>query len=617
MFSSFLFANLGSAPTYYSYDGIIYKYSYSDGYSGNLYSTTPILSIAPYFLGFYGSTLKLGEVGDPSYGPVTSGTLKTPAGVTLRPYPSPNQAKTNYTHFYTPLAVNDCLPPNEIVNGECVNNVPTCNASQHLDSATDTCVANFPLTLDTMLDGGMRMLIYEDGTCMFIHPDGKANTYNADMQKVAPRYLPDGSLPPEKSVLGDLWDKTVESVGDTMQVLGWNLIYSSEGSPEYGFYRDENLKLGFSEVMPIAFPSGFAISLGRKLSGPITDVLIEPVPNSHPNAVPVDVSNMDFTNFNTASYAEENAKVIPNTDIQVQKVTEANQADLTSKWAGYGKLGQTIGSSLDIGAVFSTKVSDPNVALVEDSTKFVAVQKAPDGSAVAVEIKKTDMQQSSTSGSAVPYTVTQVAKPTINADGSTSQSVSTSQGFVNPSTNTNTQTGSGGQTVSFTPSGLGSSSVAGTTSSTGSTGTINLSGVTSRLDTISNQLTKLNQTFEDTEDSDSPLVATEHTIPTDTSAGDWDSETMTNLKNSIDNVVGRVEEFKTFLQNGFSLNLTGGSVTTCPYTKQFSFNGHTEDVTIDLCQFTSTLRPVFYTFLYLLFVLNIIIFSFKSILRLV
>lgn len=138
-------------------------------------------------------------------------------------------------------------------------------------------------------------------------------------------------------------------------------------------------------------------------------------------------------------------------------------------------------------------------------------------------------------------------------------------------------------------------------------------------DKISNQLTVQNKRNEDIDNT--PLSgAFVHGIPSDgVSPYDWTSYqgTFDNLKSTIDGLNGQFEEMKSLFQNGFTLNLSGSPVDTCPYNSTIDLNGRAMPVSFDLCKTFSPMRPLFHGFFYIFFVFVITSFGVKSILRFV
>lgn len=117
-----------------------------------------------------------------------------------------------------------------------------------------------------------------------------------------------------------------------------------------------------------------------------------------------------------------------------------------------------------------------------------------------------------------------------------------------------------------------------------------------------------------------PVEANSLGMPSDTSGVSWDTynDTWGNLVDSIGQVSDQVSTFKGLVEHGFSSPFTKSSLTTCRYTTSFQFGDvGSIPIDIDLCSVFSPLRGVIYTFAYLFFVFNILLFCVKIFLRLV
>jgi len=251
-------------------------------------------------------------------------------------------------------------------------------------------------------------------------------------------------------------------------------------------------------------------------------------------------------------------------------------------------------------------------------------------------VNKSDLANTANNKTDLPYQLNDYAKPVINNDGTVTQSVTKTPSTVS-SNNTNTSTNpTTGQTTTTKATG---------TTANGSNGTnFDVSALTGRLDSLGNQLTKLNGTAEtgngllsniqnNTASSKNSLNGIEsaintikntngftaetvsHNIPDTPSSIDSWQTTYDNLKGDFDNVLTTVDELKSLVNGSpLTLNLSSSSVTTCPYSENVDFVYFTVPFDMDLCAVFSPFSSVLYLFTYFSLMIGIVFFAFKVLL---
>lgn len=487
------------------------------------------------------------------------------------------------TKFYT-LVSNpsvECPPPGQIVDGECAS-APQCGEGTYLNPATLSCVPTYPIADEETLESGSKNIIFEDGAMMIVNPDGTAVTFAPDGAKI-PNRLYNGSIPAE-GYLSE--SKNIGVNGSdffTVNPLGIFLKSSA-------LALVENTALLWTKFMS-----------DDKQTANNDLIQFRPVADS-PTAV--NFSRVNFDNIDFSEYenkATTTPQSVPNSDLAYKKLSDA-------------EILQFLGATKDDTVFY--KPNDPSYFVASNSDAVSVVKVNPDGSAQKVEFQKNDLQNTANNNTDLTVTQTTISAPKINNDGTTTTTTNTSVGSVSTATNTNTTTSSNGSTSTVNPTAGTSTNGAITSSSDGTGSNINLSGVTSRLDKISNQLTKQNERNEQLDKIGDNAYS--HGIPTGgTSPYDWTSHqaTFENLKSTIDDLNGQADEIKALFQNGFTLNLSGTPVDTCPYNSTIDLDGRSIAVSFDLCKTFSPMRPLFHGFFYLFFVFVITSFGVKSILR--
>ncbi|KIM03169.1 MAG: hypothetical protein KU29_12575 [Sulfurovum sp. FS06-10] len=323
-------------------------------------------------------------------------------------------------------------------------------------------------------------------------------------------------------------------------------------------------------------------------------------------------SDSTLNTIENATPSDGTPAITPNGAYTQRQVTEAN---LKTIWDNAGGAGKLPPNALVLGSDIIHPTNNPNTAIINTPDTIKFVETKPDNTSTVIEVAKTALAQTATNNTNLPFTKTDYQAPTINNDGTVSQSATTSQGEAEALRDYITMTAQSGVMGVYGADGLSPKTPTGVpapiTTPTG-TGSIDLSGVNQRLDLIRNQMTKLNDGL-----SGGELTNTPHTIPTDASGGSWNSyaDTWNNLVSSFDSVGTKVGEVQSLFQDGFTLNLTGGSVSTCSHTFNLNITGSETQVSVDFCNVLSPFRPVVYTFFYLFFVASIIMFSFKIMIR--
>jgi len=528
-----------------------------------------------------------------------------------------------------------CPEPNIIdERGFCVpDSIPTCPTGAHNDTTQEgsPCVSDYEMNAKETFDNGNVWIQWADGATTFCElATGQCLTHDKNANRIDNRYIDpiyyadgetlygnfSGRVPVEapqtpsllELALNPILQATQNAVGKTLQAFGMGIMVTGTGDGVlmYDGYQGLNL------LNPLMAIGGGIFTLGNALVTP--DNVIVTTPTADESAL-MNVNIIERTSDSTlntienATPSDGTPAMTPNGAYTQKQVTEANLKTIWDTAAGVGKLPP---NALVLGSDIIHPTDSPTTAIINTPNTIKFVETKPDNTSTVIEVAKTALAQTATNNTDLTYTKTDYQAPTINNDGTTSQGSTISTGTVASTTNNNTVTSSTGTTTTANPT-TGTSTTAGTTSSTGSTGTIDLAGVTSRLDKISNQMTKLNDGFS------SDIETHANNIPSDTSVVKWTTyeSTWNNLLSSIDSVGSKVSEVQSLFQNGFTLNLTGGTVTTCQHTFTLNLTGSPTDVKVDFCSVLSPFRPVIYTFFYLFFVASIIMFSFKIMIRMV
>lgn len=467
--------------------------------------------------------------------------------------------------------------------------LPQCGEGTYLNPATLSCVPFYPIADEETLESGSKNIIFEDGAMMIVNPDGTAVTFAPDGAKI-PNRLYNGSIP-EVGYLSE--SKNIGVNGSdffTVNPLGIFLKSSA-------LALVENTALLWTKFMS-----------DDKQTANNDLIQFRPVADS-PTAV--NFSRVNFDNIDFSEYenkATPTPQTVPNTDVAYKKLSDA-------------EISQFLGATKNDTVFY--KPNDPSYFVASNSDAVSVVKVNPDGSAQKAEFQKNDLQNTANHNTDLPVKQTITPAPKINPDGTTTQIPDITQSTVSPNSNTSTNTSQSTGTPIIAPYGKGdkNTTAPATPAPPNPDGSpngynIDLGGVTTRLERISNQLTKMNNRNDELDKIGDNAYA--HGIPTGgTSPYDWTSHqaTFENLKSTIDDLNGQADEIKALFQNGFTLNLSGTPVDTCPYNSTIDLDGRSIAVSFDLCKTFSPMRPLFHGFFYIFFVFVITSFGVKSILR--
>lgn len=549
-----------------------------------------------------------------------------------------------------------CTADEDLVAGVCVPKCPTgqtvgtdgrcagvCSTGSHWDynATVPTCAGDIAYGEKFLHESGAYHVLFADGSLMFCRTDGKCSTIDLSGNIIDNRWY-EGSIPSAPNVYTDLFNDaltlTGNLVGKTLQIAGYTIGLTSSGG---GLLLSEDNPVT-GAINPGVLAGAGLVSLGNLLITNNEKIITTPTDSG--NAVKIYFNDSSTNNVAIFDSAPSDGAVVtvPNSNgVQAQKLySEATLKEYQSHWAGQGELGATVLTAADQVAL----------SILETQNQIKAIQKTSDTTATVTEINKSDIANTVANGTDLPYTQKQVTQ-TINNNGTVTTKTDTTIGTVKPTNNTNTNTnGTTGQTTS-TPS----SALSGT-ANTSDGKSIDLSGVTGRLDSVGKQLEKgnglaekgnelLGQLKENTSYgngyllgiqkntastanslneikdllSNGDVATTPHNLPTDTSAVNWNtySSAWDNIKSSFSNVNDKVTEVTGLFQNGFQLDLTRGAVTSCAYQTTIDFGYFQIPFEYDLCASASPYRTIFYTFFYLLFSVGILSFSINAFLRLV
>lgn len=462
--------------------------------------------------------------------------------------------------------------------------LPQCGEGTYLNPATLSCVPFYPIADEETLESGSKNIIFEDGAMMIVNPDGTAVTFAPDGAKI-PNRLYNGSIPE----VGYLSESKNIAVGGsdffTVNPLGIFLKSTAVGIiTNFGALAWTNLIISDQK---------------KTANGDVVDF------KRTQNGVAVNISQKAFDNIDFSEYenkATTTPQSVPNTDVAYKKLSDA-------------EILQFLGATKNDTVFY--KPNDPSYFVASNADSVAVVKSNPDGSAQKLEIQKNDLQNTATNNTNLQVTQTTISAPKINNDGTTSTTTNTSVGSVSTATNTNTTTSSNGSTSTVNPTAGTSTNGAITPSSDGTGSNINLSGVTSRLDKISNQITKQNERNDEIDKS--VVAAVPHGIPLN--PPDWDTwlTTWNNLTADLDNVVTKTYELKSLIEGEpLALNLARGGVESCPYNGTIELKqGWNIPVSYDYCKVLAPVRPVTYTMFYFVFVGATLFFSLKILFRLV
>lgn len=544
-----------------------------------------------------------------------------------------------YKHVYYQINYrlsipSDCPSPNQIINGSCsAPSIPTCPTGSHNNTeiAGSPCFSDFEQDSLNVFDNGNQLVMWADNATTWCEAStGQCLTHDVNGNRIANRFInpflyADGStgegvfrgvvpteFPSSKTIADFALDNIGNATGKTLQALGMGIMITGSGN---GVLMYDGFA-GMNLLNPSMSIGGAIFTLGNALVTPDNVIATTPDTTGNVNVnVIQSTADASVSSMENATPTDGSPAFSPNGFYTYKQVTDANLKTIWDTAAGVGKLPP---NSLVLGSDIIYPTNNPDKAIIQTPDKILFVETKPDNSATVLEVSKNDLANYANNNTDLNYIKTQVAPPTINNDGTVSQTSSTSVGTASASTNTNTTTSQTGTTSVSNPI-TGTSPLVNTTSSTGETGTADLSGVTSRLDKISNQLTKQNE-FQDELKKETGSVS--HPFGNvDAPVNYYDltstDETLSNLKKSAEDIILQGETIKALFQNGFTPTLlAGGTVQTCVYSSSIDLLGNAIPVSFDLCKAFSPMRPLFYSMFYLFFLISMISFSIKSIFRL-
>ena len=530
---------------------------------------------------------------------------------------------TNTISYYDSTAIPQipiCTSNQHLENNVCVEN-PICYLGTHNDPANpQNCIDDFPIIKTDYLESGGVLIHYDDNKIMLLRRDGTGESWDLTTgEYFFPNRAFDGVVPPSASYNPFSFDKS--------QAI-------------------EYKELTFGDVAGIAFnQAGVAIKdAANWLQAPsllwtfaLKTQKDTPTDTISKSGVSVTVSEHSSNNIDLSTYensASSQPQPIPNTDMIAQKIT----SDSTNQdWKNL----------LSLGDVLTTSASNPNKALIDTPTDIKFVQKNPDGSVDQTILKKADLINTATNNTDLSITQKQTEPEKTSNDGKISQKEVTTEKFLDPTNQNielskrtglplivdyNPRTGlKDGQTYNTDtgqPVGTGTSTGLPSTGTItpgavaiaqGGSASVDMSGVTGRLDKISNQLTKVNDALS-AKDTPEAIPAVDNPIDNSKTDGliDTFKTAWGTAKGNVDTLTSTISNAKDTVSGGFSLNLASGGIETCPYTATLDFdNGHTYEFPIDFCKIFSPLKPILSIFFNILFQLMILTFSFKSFVRLV
>lgn len=519
-----------------------------------------------------------------------------------------------------------CPHGQQELNGICEPLVDPCPSGAQMNDDWSACTGKIKYGEPLKNPSGSFFVPFEDGSLMYCRADGLCST-TAQNGDIIDNHWYEGSVPQAPNIYKDLLNEALTSagnlVGKTLQLAGYTIGLTASGGGI--LLSDDNPVTG--AINPGVLAGAGLVSLGNLFISDKDKVISTPTSN-HDNAVKVYFNDPITNNTAISDSAPSDGSIasVPNSDTQSQKLNEETLKQYQNSWAGQGSLGATV----------LTPTNQPSLSILETADQIKSIEKLSDSSFKVTEVNKSDIANTVKNGTDLPYTEKQLDIK-INNDGTKSTTTTPTAGTVAPNTNANTKTTADGKTATSSPASNAPSN-AGTSDGK----SIDLSGVTARLDSLGNQLTKLNGTAGSIEgntasakgsltsiqnqtasivnllnNGDAPVTA--HTIPSDASGASWNSYSTTweNIKNSLNDVTTKVTEVKALFQNGFKVNLIGGAVSTCAYSSTVDFGYFTIPFEFDPCITASKYRNIFYTFFYLLFSIGILSFSVKVFLRLV
>ena len=643
LFSSYSFA----LPNWYSYNGSSFSMSQqviSHGDAGESLCGTH--SVGAFSVSYYNGSL-----------------------LYLDQWISETPTSNGYCRYYFDegkYITNTCPSPKTIINGECTDSTPTCTATQHLvnnicvnnpvcvtgshlDTTSNTCVGDFPQKAVVTLDSGNKYVIFEDDAMMYCKADISSCTTTDKFGNQIPNRFYALKVPDETSELLDFSASVINSayigaknmVGLAIEALGFNITAVTDAGVALDMLYDTN-NFAHDNVFPTAYLGAGLMVMGKKLQS--WDDTIYEVPKYDGSGVNVlfDSHSKESVNISSFTPSDGSSAPIPNTPLVAEKVTQEKLKTIWDNAPGAGTLPK---NALVLGSDIIYNPTDPSKVLVETPDKVIVAQTNPDKSQTILEMNKADILNTKNTGADLPVTQKVIQPEKISNDGKVSQTQETTQSTVSPTKNeTTTFNKSTGlpDVVDYNPrtglkdgnlynsstglitspgagTGGGSPTGAPTKDANGSgTGSIDLSGVTGRLDKLNNQLTKINDVL--TPKTEKPFSSNPEN-PIDTSKLDgltdiWKSA-YDGLKSDMSQVSSMADGAKNTINQGLSSGLVGGSISTCPYTVHFDDGKDIINFDIDFCKVLSPLRSTFTVLFNIIFQFLLLLIAYKFMMKLV
>ena len=441
----------------------------------------------------------------------------------------------------------------------------------------------------SLTEHGSNIVDYDDGSKMIIFPDLTAFTFDVNGNLV-PNYAFNGTTPPASTPFTDdnaFVSNTNKKYFD-ITFNGLPILVVDKDSA--GFHSMAITPLNALQTLAMIAVTPKTVSK----NGEDIKIISSPT-SSNPNAVNVDITTINFDNVDFSEYESTATNVptpIQNSNLVVEKIDSTNQ----NKFPAISSGTVVTHDNIDFSQFIAT--TPTSVAVGSQNEQGVVSQTV---------ISKADLITSATTGSAL-NSFQEVLQPIKqNVDGTSSQTVaSTPISTTGGSSSVGVTTT---QTTVSSPSSAGSGSTSSTFSS--GSGTIDLSGVTSRLDRISSQLTysnnKLDQlTSEPVGTSNLNTKISEYSSKlSDLSlSADNAFDFIDNLKSSLTDLENQFNDAKAFFDDKPTITLQNG---TCP----FNVTLYHKTYIVDACQFVSPYRPILAIFFTLIMSFSVFMFSIK------
>lgn len=437
---------------------------------------------------------------------------------------------------------------------------------------------------------GSTIVDYDDGAKMIIFPDLTAFTFDVNGNLV-PNYAFNGTTPPASTPFTDdnaFVSNTNKKYFD-ITFNGFPILVVDKDSA--GFHSMAITPLNALQTLAMIAVTPKTVSK----NGEDIKIISSPT-SSNPNAAKVDITTIKFDNVDFSEYESTATNVptpIPNSNLVVEKIDSTNQNKFPAIRSGTVVTHDNIDFSQFIATTpTSVAVGSQNQQGVVSQTVF----------------SKADLITSTTTGS-VLNSFQEVLQPIKqNVDGTSSQTVaSTPISTTGGSSSVGVSTT---QTTVSSPSSAGSGSTSSTFSS--GSGTIDLSGVTSRLDRISSQLTYSNNKFDQltsepvgTSNLNTKISEYSSKLSDLSLSADNALDFVNGFQNDITNLKQQFDDAKAIFDDKPLINLASSS--TCSINAVIF--GRSFDA--DLCSFISPYRTYLSLFFTLFMTFAVFMFALK------